>query len=123
MIPRSLLGTILTAKPEARVRAHAWACFKGSGAAPVLFESYNVASLTSNGVGDYTVTFTRAFPVASQYVFGGLSQQSTGTAHDTLQLKQNDLLTAGSVRFTIRDRGDTAQDPEWVSIVAAGWSV
>ena len=123
MIPRSLLGSILTAKPEPRLRAHAWACFKGSGAAPVLFESYNVASLTSNGVGDYTVTFTRAFPVASQYVFGGLSQQSAGTAHDTLQLKQNDLLTAGSVRFTIRDRGDTVQDPEWVSIVAAGWSV
>lgn len=38
----------------------AWVSIDGTGTIGIL-ASYNVASLTDNGVGDYTVTFTTAF--------------------------------------------------------------
>ena len=39
----------------------AWVSFNGTGTVAIL-GSYNVSSITDNGVGDYTVNFTTAMP-------------------------------------------------------------
>lgn len=49
--------------------AKAWINFNGTGT-PAIRASYNVTSITDNGVGDYTVNFTNALVDAS-YVMAG----------------------------------------------------
>lgn len=41
--------------------AKAWVHFNGTGTVTIL-ASYNVFSITDNGVGSYTINFTNAFP-------------------------------------------------------------
>lgn len=47
--------------------ARAWVTFDGTGT-PAITNSGNVASITDNGVGDYTITFTTAMPANSYSV-------------------------------------------------------
>jgi len=47
----------------------AWVNFDGTGAVAIR-ASYNVSSITDNGVGDYTVNFTTAMPDANYVVCG-----------------------------------------------------
>ena len=57
--------------------AAAWVNFNGTGTVAIR-ASYNVASITDNGTGDYTVNFTTAMPDANYAVSasndGGFSQ-------------------------------------------------
>jgi hypothetical protein len=55
--------------------AKAWIRFNGSGTIAVI-DSFNIASITDNGTGDYTNTFTNAM-INNDYLFGGFS---TGTS-------------------------------------------
>jgi hypothetical protein len=55
--------------------AKAWARFNGTGT-PALISSYNVSSITDNGVGNYTVNFGTSFSSVSNYV-------GMGTTDDT----------------------------------------
>lgn len=41
--------------------AKAWVTFDASSGTPVILDSYNVSSITDNGVGDFTINFTTAF--------------------------------------------------------------
>jgi hypothetical protein len=41
--------------------AKAWVQFNGTGT-PAIRASFNVSSITDNGVGDYTINFTTAMP-------------------------------------------------------------
>lgn len=51
--------------------AKAWVNFNGtSGASPVIRGSFNVSSITRNGTGDYTVSYTTAMPDANYSVAG-----------------------------------------------------
>ena len=56
--------------------AKAWIRFNGSGTVAVI-DSFNIASITDNGTGDYTNTFTNAM-TNNDYLFGGFSA-STGS--------------------------------------------
>tara|TARA_R110000782_G_scaffold94159_4_gene177869 strand:+ start:225 stop:629 length:405 start_codon:yes stop_codon:yes gene_type:complete len=44
--------------------AKAWVNFDGTGT-PAIRASFNTSSITDNGVGDYTINFTTAFPDAN----------------------------------------------------------
>jgi hypothetical protein len=55
----------------------AWVNFDGTGTVAIR-ASYNVSSITDNGVGDYTVNFTTAMPDANYAVVGTLSTAPTG---------------------------------------------
>lgn len=46
--------------------AKAWVAFDGTGTVAIR-DSYNVSSITDNGVGDYTVNFTTAFSTADYH--------------------------------------------------------
>lgn len=52
--------------------AFAWVNFQGAGTVAIR-RSYNVASITDNGVGDYTVNFTTPCPDANYCVTGSSS--------------------------------------------------
>jgi hypothetical protein len=52
--------------------AKAWVNFNGTGTVAIR-RAFNVASITDNGTGDYTVNFTTAFPDTS-YALCGNSQ-------------------------------------------------
>ena len=56
--------------------AKAWIRFNGSGTIAVT-DSLNIASITDNGTGDYSNTFTNAMS-NNDYLFGGFSA-STGS--------------------------------------------
>lgn len=50
----------------------AWVSFQGAGTVSIR-RSYNVSSITDNGVGDYTITFTSPSPTANYTVAGTTS--------------------------------------------------
>lgn len=55
--------------------AKAWVNFNGTGTVAIR-ESFNVSSITDNGTGNYTVSFTNAMPDAN-YAVVGVAQFST----------------------------------------------
>jgi hypothetical protein len=57
--------------------AKAWVNFNGTGTVAIR-ESGNVASITDNDTGDYTVNFTTAMPDANYSVGGTASRLNTG---------------------------------------------
>lgn len=93
----------------------AWALFNGTGTAAVL-ASYNVTSLTDNGTGDYTITYTTAFSSVGNSV--------SITAKDTLGAGYNNTtgIAAGSVRMIIYTTASspTASDSALVSVQSYG---
>lgn len=96
----------------------AWVTFNGTGtiAIPSSAGSYNVASLTDNGVGDYTVTFERPAPTAN-YAISGLARYDASTAAGYAAPKVGVAPLAGSLRVTSSDgAGDTATDHARVCI-------
>ncbi len=72
-------------------RAKAWVNFNGTGTVAIR-ASYNVSSITDNGVGDYTVNFTTALAdanysyqlqaraTASNFLFGGAQNTNVKTS-------------------------------------------
>jgi hypothetical protein len=69
--------------------AKAWANFNGSAA--TIRNSFNVSSITKNGVGNYTVNFTTAMPYANFCANYNSIEYFAGV---------NDTSSAGSVRVT-----------------------
>lgn len=74
--------------------AKAWCYFTVSGGTPALEESYNVTSITDNGVGDYTINFTNALETAEYAAHVSGVPVSNGTVQCVLQEK------AGGTRST-----------------------
>jgi hypothetical protein len=60
--------------------AKAWVNFNGTGT-PVIRDSFNVASITKNGTGDYYVNFTTAMPNVNYSVAGVAMRDSANTAN------------------------------------------
>lgn len=62
--------------------ARAWVNFNGTGTVAIR-DSFNVSSITDNGVGDYTVNFDQDMPNANYVVVAGsnieTSQHNTST--------------------------------------------
>lgn len=56
--------------------AKAWVQFNGTAA--TITGSFNVSSITKNGTGDYTVTYTTAMPNANYSATGMAGQGTTG---------------------------------------------
>lgn len=56
----------------------AWVNFNGTGTVAIR-ASFNVSSITDNGVGDYTVNFTTAMPDANYSLVGTMGATGVGT--------------------------------------------
>jgi len=73
-----------------------WASFNGSGTV-ALFDSFNNASLTDNGTGDYTLGITNDFRAAAAYCMAGSVYDNGNTS---LGGVMSDTPSAGSLQLS-----------------------
>lgn len=71
--------------------AKAWVTFDGTAASPTPVSSFNISSITKNGTGDYTITFSTAMANAN-YSAIGTCRVDGGTNHS--------MVVGGSVATT-----------------------
>lgn len=76
----------------------AWVNFTATSGTPVIRSSFNVSSITDNGVGDFTINFTTAMPNDSYCV---LSTATEGTSV-TVRSSQWGAQTTSSARMYSR---------------------
>jgi hypothetical protein len=84
--------------------AKAWVNFDGTGTIAAR-GSFNVASLTDNGTGDYTVNFTAALTDAN-YSSLMLGRSPVGTV--AMTIGGSSSRTASSVRFVVNYANNTS---------------
>lgn len=119
-VPKAQMATNLNASGSAPFYiARAWVTFDGTGSGPSSpLGSGNVASVTDNGVGDYTITFTTALPAATYAVLG--SGATLGLAGFVVRCDSGGgpvtLKTTSAVRIYLSNQS-TAVDNTYVSVV------
>jgi hypothetical protein len=99
----------------------AWANFVGSSGS--INQQFNVASITRNGAGDYTVTFTNALSSAYYSVNGSVlptTSQTNTTYARCIVLYYNVTPTTTSFRFQTVTGGVGPEDFAQVSIGVFG---
>ena len=83
-VQSSTAGTAPTFKDgngtETGTLCRAWVNFNGVSGSVAVRASFNVSSITRNGAGDYTVTFTNAMPDANYATFLDAITVYNGTA-------------------------------------------
>lgn len=87
-----------------RYACRAWVNFNGTGTVAIR-ASGNVASITDNGVGDYTVNFTTAMPDANYAV---VAVGGAASAGGTIRIADGAVPAAGSVRIQCVNNGGSA---------------
>lgn len=92
----------------------AWVNFNGTGTVAIR-DSYNVSSVTDNGVGDYTVNFAVAMDSANYAALSGGADDNGG---QTATTGYTWALTNAS--FRVRTRASSGVDREIVSAVTFG---
>lgn len=110
--------SLILAVPPGRQHFHAsaakaWCKIGGADGSPNIEQGYNVASVTDNGVGDYTPNFTNPFSSAT-YAYGGAARRtgSAGTSGRHLQQHNTTAPAAGSCRIAITDRDNAESDAD-----------
>jgi hypothetical protein len=97
-----LNAAVTTAKlgsSEASGLAKAFVNFNGTGTVAIR-ASFNVSSITDNGVGDYTVNFTTALVDANYSAILATNRFSDGTCYDPMLV--DGTMAAGSCRLNTR---------------------
>jgi len=100
--------------------AKAWLNYNGS--TQTVNGSFNVSSVTRNGSGDYTITFTNAMANIYYVVSGSCQQTITGNYGFVLDFPFNQAPTTTTARFCTSNAGSgaTTQDFPYVSVVVHG---
>jgi hypothetical protein len=88
------------------------------GASPTPISGYNVASITRNGAGDYTLNFANAF--ASANYMPVFSVEATATVNCRNVQVVNGGRGTSTLRFQMQDPGGTPTDYNWVTVVVFG---
>ena len=78
---------------------------------------WTTSSVTRNGLGDYTVTWSRAF-AATAYALAGMVKEGTGRTK--LGIKQSTELTTTSARVQVGDASGNAYESEFLTLLAVG---
>ena len=108
------LSNLVAAGSDKIVKA--WVCFDGDPLA--IRDSFNVSSLTDNGVGSWDVNWDTDFANASYAVVAGGSASSGGG--DYIQTQNTSMTTALCKVYAYTSGGGTTWDPNYVSCVAMG---
>jgi hypothetical protein len=104
--------------------AKAWANFNGSSG--VANAAFNIASITKNGTGDYTLNFTAAMADGNycvQITTNGVSNgmQYGGSIHSSAYGSAPTLKTASALRINVGSTyGGTAVDVENINVLILG---
>ena len=96
--------------------AKAWANLDGTGTI-VLRDDFNVASVTDNGIGDYTFNYSKNM-TSSSYVFG-----VTGANNSTYEVRHYNTLTRSASAAQVRcqnNSGSGFQDASYVGMSIHG---
>ncbi len=103
--------------------AKAWVNFNGTGTVAII-DSYNVASITDNGTGDYTINFTNAMTDADYCVSGGVSTNSGGQGYRWLAVGSDNnsdfSKTTSGVRVQSAAQSDATTDAPLVYAIIHG---
>jgi len=100
---------------EASGLCKAWVNFNGTGTVAIR-ASYNVSSITDNGVGNYTVNFTTAM-VDANYAACSNSGTAGGTGQGAWTVPYSvATTTAANVRISGSNSAGTVQDQDQVMI-------
>ena len=103
-------------------RAKAWVNFNGTGTVAIR-HSFNVSSITDNGLGDYSVNFTTAMSDTNYAVAGSAKRSGTGAADMFMAVKQSASYDSHSTTsIDVMARFDNAQagDSDAVSVIIFG---
>ena len=97
--------------------AKAWVNFVGQTG--VVNASYNISSVTRNGTGDYTATFTNALPNAN-YVVAGSAVGSSNSNYLGNIASYGTALSVASCRFVFQYAASTYdQNPIGVAVFSS----
>jgi hypothetical protein len=115
--------TWVSSSPSSVNYTKAWVTF--DGATPSIFNSFNIASITKNGTGDYTIAFTTALANANYAVTGNATINAANNAFATVFPYSNPASpfyqapTTASFRImtSISNVGGGVIDPQRVAIV------
>ena len=102
--------------------AKAWCFVTVSGGTPTLAANHNVASITDNGTGDFTVNFTTAFSSVNYAVACSAQRDELETiqSHATMGIaRYPNAVAAASVRVAYGD-GNNNFDPVNFSVICFG---
>ncbi len=95
-----------------------WVTFDGANADPDSTKTgRNVASITDNGTGDYTITWTSAFGSAAYAVVPSAGDSGAGAAPKNVRIRTQ---AAGSVRIVVSDSAHAVTDAAIVTVIATG---
>ena len=93
-----------------QVAAKGWVNFNGSGVATAR-RSFNISSLTYNGTGNYTLSFTNSFVDGSYALVATCDKQAaTGYYTKTVNIIENNPPTASSVQICTDYPGNTSNE-------------
>ena len=95
-----------------------WININGKGTIAIR-DSFNVASITDNGAGDYTVTWDTDFASGDYATLVGAGEGAGGSSNTGATRGHGDVL-AGSVRLEITNMNGTLVDADDMSVVAFG---
>jgi hypothetical protein len=87
-----------TSGTEVGTLCRAWVNFNGTGTVAIR-ASFNVSSITDNGVGNYTVNFTNALADANYVVLGGVQPSDTADYIVSLSNYGSGTRTASAVQM------------------------
>jgi hypothetical protein len=93
--------------------AKAWVNFNGTGTAAIR-ESANVSSITDNGTGDYTVSFTTAITDANYSYIG--AAQAFGIDNGPMVDMYYGASSTTSARFRVFAQSTSAMDTSYASM-------
>jgi|9_EtaG_2_1085328.scaffolds.fasta_scaffold02022_6 hypothetical protein len=106
---------VTDAKQNLSGAAKAWVNFNGTGTVAIR-TSFNIASITDNGTGDYTLTFTTAMTDAN-YAVVGMTAES-GNPNRAMAQRTDSTIVNTSVRVgTFSTSGDVVADLAHNSVV------
>jgi hypothetical protein len=97
----------------------AWIVFNGnSGPNPIIYSSYNVAQVSSIGVGKYTITFGTPFANLNYALVGSSSWTPANPPLDPYYtwLQPTTAFTPASATINIHDLSGTFVNPEYITI-------
>lgn len=99
----------MAAQVSAAERCKAWVNFNGTGTVAIR-SSFNVSSITDNGVGDYTVNFTSAMADANYSTVGTASRSTYNAVNNPGGLGQRTQPTTSSCRVCASNGAGTNED-------------
>jgi len=99
--------------------AKAWVSFNGTGTVAIR-GGFNVASITDNGTGDYTVNFATPFSDANYAAAGMAGANDSPTEYTIVTTKEAVPQTPSAYRVVTYDDGLNVHDSAYVQLVFFG---